>query len=72
MRLRGISNIEVLSKDISIKDALEMCSVSIVSYSVSAIESALMNRPIVVANYRDYDQGSENVKISDKYLFMEK
>ena len=56
-------NVKVLPKDVSIKNALEDVSISIVSWSNAAIESALLNRPVVIANDSD---------LPDSYLNLEK
>lgn len=68
---KGIANIEVLDKSVTIKEALRRTSLCIVSWSVASLEAAQMNRPTVVANFRKYDPNSEDYIKSDSFLHLE-
>jgi len=68
---KGISNIEILDKSVTIKEALERTSLCIVSWSVASLEAAQMNRPVVVANFREYDHNSDDYVKSDSFLHLE-
>jgi hypothetical protein len=68
----GIPNISFLDPCISIRDALAKAAIGIVAFSVASLESALLNRPVVVANFRELIPDSEDGRISDKFLFLEK
>lgn len=70
--IKGIPNIEILSSSISIIDAVKQAALSIVAFSVASLESAILKRPVVVANSRIYNENSEDARISDKFLFLEK
>ncbi|HIA12488.1 MAG TPA: hypothetical protein EYN69_10525 [Flavobacteriales bacterium] len=69
---KGIDNVEVLDKSVGIKEALERTSLCIVGWSVASLEAAQMNRPVVVANFREYDPDSDDYVKSDSFLHLEK
>jgi hypothetical protein len=61
-----INNIKILDRKTGIKDALKECSIAIVHFSSASIESALLNRPVVVVN--DSDMPDEFLQIEDFFL----
>lgn len=71
-RCRNLSNTEVLPANITVKDAISRACLIISSFSSAMVEAAMMNRPCVVVNSRPFDPDSEDVKISDKLLYLER
>jgi len=71
-RFDKMTNIKILSKDISFSDALKPVSLVIGTRTNASIEAAVMNIPTLVVNNSKYDLYSENVFCNDKYLYLEK
>ncbi len=69
--VKDIKNIDILEASIAIKDAIAMASATIVAFSVASLESALLNRPVLVANFRPIDPTSGDARVSDNFLHLE-
>ncbi|OFX78123.1 MAG: hypothetical protein A2X12_06015 [Bacteroidetes bacterium GWE2_29_8] len=66
------SNIKILPINITIKEALELVSLTIITAgSSSGIEAALMNRPSVLMNVRKKNDSSIDYRDSDKQYMTE-
>jgi hypothetical protein len=69
--VKGLGNVRILDSSITMKEAVSLASATIVAFSVASLESALLNRPVVVANFRPFDPNSEDIRISDNFLHLE-
>jgi hypothetical protein len=70
--VKGLGNVSVFKPTVTLKEAVSQASVTIVSFSVASLESALLNRPVVVANFRPVDSNSTDARVSDNFLHLEK
>jgi len=70
-KTKDIKNIFVQNKSLSLKQSLENVSITIASASNASIESALLNRPSLVALDVKYNKNSKNVYESDNNFYLE-
>jgi len=68
---KNCNNVTILPKSTSIKEALKNTYITLTSWSVASVEAALMNRPSISVNFRQYNKHSNDYIISDKYLLLE-
>jgi CDP-glycerol glycerophosphotransferase (TagB/SpsB family) len=61
-----ISNVEILDRSISLKDALKEVSLVVSSWSNATIEAAVLNRPSIVIDYSDLRDN--NLRIEEYFL----
>ena len=71
-KVKGIKNIFVQDKSLTLKQSLKNISLTIATGSNASIEAALLNRPSVVALDRDFIPESEDVYESDNNFYLEK
>lgn len=70
-RFKNLPNVYILDKNISFRKALKDIKVVLSTNSVATVEAAMFGIPTITVNHNEKDVASSNLRISDKYLYLE-
>ena len=66
-----VPNAQLLERKISFNEAFRDVQFAISTGSVATVEAAIFEIPTIVVNHNEKDINSSNIRISDKYLYLE-